>query len=142
MVLFSGEKMNAHHSNESNPCSLCFKKLQDADPALSEWFKRLKVAFPTVHVSISYRGLKEQEQAFAEGKTKLHFPNSPHNAVGAKGKPCSRALDLFNLSEDGVAMFPPLYYAKIWEWCQANKEPIKWGGNFKTLGDSNHFQLV
>jgi hypothetical protein len=131
-----------HHINGVNPCPNCEQKLTEADPALGVWFRKIKAEFPTAHISWSYRDRASQEQAFTEGKTKLHFPNSPHNFVGTDSKPCAKALDLFNLSEDGIATFPPPFYAKIWQRCCENKDPIKWGGTFKTLGDADHFQLV
>ena len=142
MVLQHGEMMEIHHSNEANPCLMCLQKLKQAHPDIAAWFKRVKAAFPTVHVAVSYRGKEDQMRAFEEHKTRLMWPMSGHNQSDSRGQPAATALDLFNLSDDGVAMFPPLYYAKIFAWCQEHKEPIKWGGNFKSLGDSDHFQLV
>jgi hypothetical protein len=129
-----------HHTNDGI-CFLCLQKLRQADPQIADWFKTIKTLYPTVHISCSWRSAEDQEKAFAESKTKLHWPKSAHNAINEQHEPASRALDLFNLSLDGVAIFPPLFYAKIWHTCQDRKDPIQWGGNFKTLGDSDHFQL-
>lgn len=57
------------------------------------------------------------------------------------GKPCAIAMDLFQLGTDGKAHFPIAYYASIWEKIKETHPFVFWGGNFKTLGDSNHFQL-
>ena len=133
--------MGVHHTNAGYVCPLCAQKLTEAAPMLKDWFTAVKAAFPSCHISIAFRDAEAQARAVKEGKSKLAFPKSAHNFINADGKPESRALDLFNLSEDGEAIFAPAYYRKIWEFCQDRKDPIVWGGNFKSFGDSNHFQL-
>ena len=49
------------------------------------------------------------------------------------------ALDLFRLSPDGRAHWPPLWFADIAEWSE--DEPILWGGRFKAFRDTPHFEL-
>ena len=111
---------------------------------MGAWFAKIKEAFPSVHISCAYRDAASQNAAFKEGKSKLTYPNSPHNQINTQGQPASRALDLFNLSIEGLATFPPAFYAAIANYCEreSNGAKIKWGGTFKILGDSNHFQLV
>jgi hypothetical protein len=132
--------MRLHH--EHGPvCPLCTEKLKTAHPLLVAWFQRVKARHINAHVSWAYRGPEDQEKAFKEGKTKLHYPDSKHNNM-FNGKPCSLALDLFILDEDGVARFPGLWYAKLNVENEANKEPIFWGGRFKSFGDLDHWQLI
>lgn len=40
-----------------------------------------------------YRDKYEQEQLFLQGRSKLNYPESKHNAKDSKGNPCSLALD-------------------------------------------------
>lgn len=120
-------------------CNGCEMKLAGAHEYLGPWFRELKKRYPNAHISWGWRGHDDQERFFLEGKTKLHFPNSPHNLV-RDGKPCSMALDLFLINEDGEATFPPLWYAKVNLENEAARLPILWGGKWKTLGDGDHFE--
>lgn len=106
---------------------------------MSSWFKRLKSRYPNVHVSWAYRGADDQDRFFKEGKSQLRYPLSAHNAT-LYGKPCSRALDLFQIDEDGVARFSEPFYAKVNDENEAAQEPITWGGTWKSLGDKDHFE--
>ncbi len=83
----------------------------------------------------------DQNKCVSEGKSKAVWPTSPHNAMRDK-KPCSKALDLFQIDEDGIARWVPIFFAKLNAENLANLEPLIWGGEFKTLGDSCHFQLT
>lgn len=129
------------HRNNVEVCPRCEEKLAGADPRIATWFRDIKKLFPTVHVAVSYRGPIEQNKAFEEGKSKLRYPKSKHNATKDK-KPAARALDLFNLSTEGIATFPMPFYKKIADACAERKDPIRWGGTFKTLGDGNHFEMA
>ena len=116
-------------------CPSCAEKLLRAHPMLRTWFLKRKTQIEQLHVSWSYRDAASQEQAFQEGKSKLHFPNSAHN------KQPALALDCFMLDLDGVAQWPPTMFAKINAMNEADADPIIWGGNFKSIGDSDHMQL-
>lgn len=129
-----------HHTHDP-VCLLCEDKLFTADPRLASWFRAVKARYTNVHVSWSWRGEADQEAFFKEGKTHAHFPHSAHNKMDASGKPCSLALDLFQIDEDGIARFSPLFYAKIADESEKTNEPILWGGTFKNIGDKDHFQL-
>jgi hypothetical protein len=133
--------MSFHHTADKT-CLSCEDKLQSAHAVLRAWFHAVKDKYPNVHISWGYRNQADQEQAFHEGKTELHYPHSAHNAVGIDSKPCARALDLFQIDEDGVARFAQLFYAKIADECLQNRDPIKWGGHWKSIGDADHFELV
>lgn len=126
----------AHHTNDVTPCPLCEEKLVPVHAYMREWFYRVKAVEKNVHISCGQRTEAEQEAAFKSGLSKVHFPDSKHNKSPAE------ALDLFFLTEDGVAVFPQKRYAKINDFNVQNKETVRWGGTFKTLGDANHFELT
>lgn len=126
-------------------CSRCELMLEQAHPAIAEWFlDEVKPLFPSAHISCSYRSKADQDAAFLARKSKLRFPQSKHNATDAQGKPAARALDLFQLSPDGLsARFPKAWYAEIYATSVLDSgAKIRWGGTFKTFGDANHFELV
>lgn len=123
-------------------CPECNKKLLTAHPYLSSWFKKkVKKQYPNAHISWAWRGEADQNQFLKEGKTTLPFPRSPHNKSKPDGTKCAMALDLFLIDDDGSARFPPLWYAKLNTENEADREPIRWGGKFKSIGDGDHFEL-
>lgn len=131
-----------HHTSDP-VCALCDLKLEQAHPFMLDWFRRVKAKYPNAHISWTYRDKIAQEQAFLDHRTHDHFPNSPHNRENPETKlPESLAIDLFQIDEDGVALFSPKFYLSVAQDCKAEKSPIKWGGEFKTLGDYDHFQYV
>lgn len=134
--------MTTFHHMDGPICSSCEEKLYEAHPYLRDWFHRVKKKYLNVHVSCSFRGEEDQEKAVLEHKSKLHFPNSAHNRLDDNSQPCSRALDIFQIDEDGVARFSYPFYKKLAQECEQDQDQdqIKWGGNWKTLGDSDHFQ--
>jgi hypothetical protein len=127
------------HHDHLEICPLCEEKLTQAHSYMVDWFRNLKKSTPMIHVSWSFRNREDQEAAVKKGLSKLTFPFSKHN-FSKDGKPCSLALDLFVLSIENIAQFPPLQYAKINADNQAKNLPIKWGGQWKTLGDGDHFE--
>lgn len=119
-----------HHTSDP-VCALCEQKLEQAHLELGSWFRDLKSRNPNVHVSWSFRDQASQEQAFSDRKTKLHFPLSAHNKTPAL------ALDLFQINDKGQAIWEPVFMAKV-----AQESPaLKWGGNWKSLGDNDHFEI-
>ena len=119
-----------HHTSEP-VCPLCEQKLSAAHEKLIEWFHDLKSRHPDVHISWSFRDETSQEQAFQDGKTKLHFPLSAHN------KQPAMALDIFQIDDSGKAKWDPVFCAKV-----AQESPLlRWGGDWKSLGDRDHFEL-
>jgi hypothetical protein len=115
-------------------CASCEEKLKLAKTELVEWFHDLKIRNPSCHVSWSYRDQASQEDAFATGHTRLHFPQSAHNKMP------SEALDIFQINDQGQAIFDPIFCAKVAQEIRDAKLPIIWGGTFKSLGDNDHFQ--
>lgn len=129
------------HENGVSSCPSCEDKLAFAHDDLATWFReRVKTKYPDCHVSWSYRGNQDQEQAFLDGKSKLHFPLSAHNKSNDQGRPCALALDLFQLDDNGVGRWGWSYFRSIADDAKAHAVPIKWGGDFKTLGDADHFE--
>jgi len=122
--------MAKHTAGEQ--CPSCDERMLKAHPELKVWFSKVKAKFPDIHVSWVYRDEKSQEEAFKSGASKLRYPHSAHNKTPA----C--ALDMFQLNSSGNAIFDPIAMARIYN--ELGKHLI-WGGNFKTLGDSGHFEL-
>jgi hypothetical protein len=134
------ETSRPKHSETQYPCPSCQAKLEQAIPFMRDWFQRVLLEFPKLHISWSYRDLIAQNKAVAEGKSKLCYPLSQHNKTDAQGNPQSWALDLFEQFH-GIASFDPITYVKINEFNEKNKEPISWGGKWKLLGDADHFSF-
>lgn len=128
-----------HKSGES--CPLCELKLSQAHPEIANWFRfRVKVKWPNAHVAWAFRGEEDQNKAFSEGKSKLKWPESKHNRTDAQGRPCSYALDLFQI-DDGKAIFSQEWYLDVWEKVQRDASPIRWGGTWKSFPDFPHFEI-
>lgn len=124
-----------HHTTDPN-CPLCEEKLQSAHVELVDWYRSfVKVKFPDAHVSWSYRDQESQDAAFEDGKTKLHYPKSAHNKMP------SLALDLFRIQK-GIAQWEPSFFIEIHALTVKTHPEIIWGGNWKTLGDLDHFELL
>lgn len=129
-----------HHTSD-NPCTLCEMKLSQAHPDLGKWFRDLKSRHENVHISWSYRDQTSQEKAFSDGASKLHYPDSAHNKTEADA-PHAMALDIFQIDDSGKAVFDPVFCAKVNQESLDLGYALKWGGQWKSLGDSDHFQLA
>jgi len=129
------------HTNDGATCPSCEEKLKDAHPEIAEWFRtKVKARHQDCHVSWSFRDKANQNQCVAEGKSKLAFPMSAHNKSDDQGNPCALALDLFELCSNGMARWAWAYFRAIAEEAKADGISIKWGGDWKSLGDADHFQ--
>lgn len=138
------------HINGVLECPSCEVKLRQAHPDIAAWFRdHVKPQFQDCHVSWSFRGKEDQEKAFLDGKSKLHFPLSAHNKCDDQGNPCSMALDLFRLDMHGLACWEWGYFRDIAN--VAAHDPasmatydglIKWGGLWTSIGDSDHMELT
>lgn len=123
-------------------CPGCETKLKDAHPIISEWFREhVKPKHLDCHISCSFRGEKDQNEAKALGKSQLAWPLSAHNKSDDQGNPCAIALDLFELASNGMAVWRYKYFREIAQECEGLDISIRWGGTFKSLGDYCHFEL-
>lgn len=114
------------------------KRLSECDPKLQILFDEVIKEYDCA-ILCGYRGEKEQNEAFANGFSKVKFPDSRHN------KKPSTAVDVV-----------PIVNSRIdWSNIQAFKDfanhvfavaekldiEIEWGGNWHTIKDYPHFQL-
>ncbi len=129
-----------HHSDGN--CLLCISKVKSAHPYLQKWFYDVKAKFPLVHISWAFRDKAIQNQFVKDGRSRAEWPTSKHNAVTVGFVPCSRALDIFVIDEDGAARFPPKYYVLVANWTREQNYSINWGGAWKTFPDSPHFEVT
>lgn len=130
------------HHHDGPRCDLCEFKLCLAHPIIGEWFLAAKNNWPNLHASWTFRDEISQNRAYADGLSMLKWPNSAHNAK-LGDKPYSLAIDVFQIDDDGVARFSTKFCGLLWEWTEEKYPRVfLWGGNFKTLGDSGHFQLI
>lgn len=109
---------------------------------LKQCDKRLqKVAHKAIEsfdfvVTCGHRGKAAQDKAFAEGKSKLRFPHSLHNATP------SRAFDAapYPIDWNDIAAFDKM--GKVMkEAAKAVGVKIVWGGDWRGLVDRPHIQL-
>lgn len=130
-----------HHTSDAE-CPLCVSKLQQCHPDMvSIFIDLIKPVFVDCHISWTYRDEANQRQAFAEGKSKLSWPMSAHNKSDDQGNPQSLAFDLFQLCSNGMAAWPWAYFRDINTRLYKANKPVFWGGNYKHLGDADHFEL-
>lgn len=84
-----------------------------------------------------HREKEAQEKAFAEGKSKLQWPNSGHNTVPAI------AVDLAPYPLDWADTLRFHQLAGVMKGVAAALNiKIRWGGDFKGLIDMPHFELI
>ncbi len=130
----------AKFHTKDDPCSGCKNLLSFAHPDMGTWFKNARLEFPRLHVAQSWRGEKAQTEAVGKGLSKTPWPKSAHNWT-ENGDPCSRALDLFEIDDAGRGIWDPQTMAKINAWSEKQGYRLKWGGGFKSFGDSGHFEM-
>lgn len=117
-------------------CNGCNDRLEQAEQYLTDWFHAQKAKDNSIHCSWAHREEDEQNHAFDIGESKLKWPLSKHNAMP------SQALDLFQIDANGKAFWNPMTYAKINDESKQDGYKLKWGGEFKMLGDYCHFEMV
>lgn len=124
-----------NHHTKDLPCPLCEEKRRDAHPVLQGWWERVKAQFPDAHLSWTFRDEANQNLFYLQGKTRCKWPNSAHNQ-----KP-SRAMDLFQLREDGVPSWHTVYFEKIQSWLLEKKAPLQWAGDWTRFQEYDHWQI-
>lgn len=130
-----------HHVNGINPCPLCADKLKEAHPYFLKFYHDLKNDFPKSHISWTWRDRDTQNQMYNDGRSKCLWPGSSHNFM-KDNKPCSRAIDLFVLSEEGIAQWPTPFFLKVAKWSFDNGFKIKAGVIAPGFSETCHFQLL
>lgn len=90
----------------------------------------------SIMVICGHRGAAEQEEAYAAGTSKEHWPHSRHNSYP------SEAVDLAPLPLDwtDVVSFDQLAQL-VKKEADALGVALEWGGDFPHLVDRPHFQL-
>ena len=88
-------------------------------------------------ITCGYRGEKEQNEAFEEGKSKAKFGQSKHNI-----RP-SQAIDIVPYPVNWDSKDPRwTEMALNAMWCSGKLGfEIVWGGNFKNFKDLPHFEI-
>ena len=86
----------------------------------------------------TYRGEKEQNEAYSKGKSRLKYPNSKHNVM-VDGKPAARAFDAVPTKGNTLLWNDAAKYAKMGEIAEGLG--LEWGGTWKSFIDKPHFQL-
>lgn len=134
--------MTPKHTNAIGPCPSCEQKLLQAHPLVVEWFNTVvKPAHQDAHISCTWRNKQDQELAFLNGASQLHWPLSDHNKTDDQGNPCALAVDLFELDFNSVARLSWKFFKTIADETEKSTFKIKWGGYYKTLGDAAHFGI-
>jgi hypothetical protein len=136
-----GDYLSYHSPGPDGRCAGCLDKLSAVDPYLQNWFWTSVIPkFPNAHVSWGFRDEEMQNSCLAAGTTKLEWPNSAHN------KSPARAIDLFQIipgndTSSPVAIWAPAFFVSLSDMIAKEDLPILWGGQWKELGDKDHFEL-
>lgn len=128
-----------HHTSDPE-CLLCDQKVSGCHPYMQTWWKWIKSKHPDIHVAWGWRGKGDQDIAVATGHSCDQFPHSPHNKVDADGKPCSDAIDIFQINDQGKDIWDPLFCSNIYTESSINGYALTWGGNYKRLKDFCHME--
>ncbi len=112
------------------------KELATAHPDLQKLFNEVIKHFDC-SVICGHRGREDQDKAFAEGKSKLKWPNSKHN------KTPSLAVDVvpFPIDWENENEFHKLAGVVDAVALQMNIK-VKWGGSWKKFKDLPHWELA
>jgi hypothetical protein len=122
-------KKTLSHLNQAQ-CASCDQILAECSEPLQQWFYSERTENFSLHATTGYRGQKQQEASFQEGRSKAHFGESPHNYFP------SRAVDLVFIVK-GKNVWTPAEYEPVAKRAPAN---IEWGGYWKDFKDIPHFQ--
>ena len=87
-------------------------------------------------VICGYRGEKEQNDAYNNGKSRVQFPHSKHNLQP------SMAVDLapYPIDWNDLKRFHELA-GRILEVANLLEIPLIWGGHWRTFKDYPHFEI-
>lgn len=124
------------------------RNLSDAHPILQAQYKLAKEAFEArnethqVIITATYRSPEEQDQLYAQGRTKpgqrvtnARAGQSPHNYMK------SLAIDVAFVKRGTKSLdWSNALFDRFQEFMKNPK--ITWGGHFKSLKDRPHFELT
>lgn len=125
---------------EDSKCPGCEKMLEQCHPDWKAIFHDIKAEFPDCHISCGFRDRNAQEEVYKLGLSRARWPQSKHNFMRA-GKPCSLALDLFQIDDEGEAKFKKSYYLEIAQFLNKLGEDVEWSGDWKNFKEHCHFQI-
>ena len=119
------------------------RKLTDLCPELQAIVPKFVEACAELGIDVlihcTWRGEAEQNKVFAEGKSKLKYPKSKHNAIDENGKPAARAFDAVPYKGRTCQWSDVSSYEKMGE--VAEDLGLEWGGRWGKFRDRPHFQL-
>lgn len=124
------------------PCPSCADKLRGCHPDMAVLHAFVVALHPDAHISWGFRDEENQKMAYSCGRSKLQWPNSPHNKTDETGAPQSVAVDYFRLDDTGGAHWDKDFFTGIWSEVASHGFNIRWGGMFSHLGDFDHFERV
>ena len=110
------------HENKRT-CVSCNKILTQAHRTLIQYAAYVRAAHPEAHVSCSFRGEADQNEAHNKGFSRLIWPLSKHNKTPA------RALDFFYLDGYGKAIWDAKFF-KLALSEAAEVFGLIWGGRW------------
>lgn len=116
-------------------CPGCDARLLKGHPKIVEVFRFIKSKHLDVHCSWIYRGQEDQERAKSNGASLASFGQSKHNLEPAE------AMDIFQQDNNGVGIFDPKFCRQLNEDLKSSGFNLKWGGDFKKIGDYCHWEL-
>jgi peptidoglycan L-alanyl-D-glutamate endopeptidase CwlK len=122
-------------------------KLRTVHPALAAVATRaLEISPFDITVVCGWRGEKEQNEAYAAGRSRVKWPDSKHNNTVGDNVPLSLAIDLAPYLGGQIPWTDSkLFHVLAGVVFAAAKErnvEIRWGGFFKGFQDLPHFELV
>lgn len=112
------------------------ERLLTCDHRLQRLFNDV-IKFLDCSVICGHRGKLEQDKAYAEGKSKLRWPDSKHNVSPSK------AVDVIPYPQDWSNIQRFREFAVIVKECAARLGiKVRWGGDWKEFPDFPHWELV
>lgn len=117
--------------------------LKECDERLQKIFEKIIEVYD-VKILCGHRGELEQEELYAAGKTKVHYPHSKHNTFPSK------AVDVAPYPIDWQARERFYYLAGLVKGLAALYDiPIRWGGDWDSdnvftdniFDDLPHFEI-
>lgn len=122
------------HTQGEN-CEGCNERLKDAHPLIQSFFDQSKAVHNDLHCSWVYRDKSSQDEAYANGASRLKYPQSKHNKLPAE------AIDVFQINDRGTAVFSKAFCVQLKTESENLGFDFRWGGDFKILGDFGHFEI-